>query len=363
MSIAASEYRLVATSRRFARLLREVGEIEGEVMARRLDAVPIDRPIFVTGLARSGTTILLTVLARAAGVATHRYRDFPFLDIPLLWNWFQDRFAHEMPEHERAHGDRIKITPHSPEAFEEVIWQSFFPWTHDPDLVQVLGAETQASDFEAYFRRHIRKILLLRRGRRYLSKGNYNVARLRYLARLFPDAHFLVPVREPLSHVDSLARQHARFTGMAREDPHVGNYLEAAGHYEFGPQRRPFALDVGDAEAIRAGWAQDDRLGYAQQWRIVYDFVDDLRREPAMAGRMTVVRYEDLCSDPAGTIAGLLAIIGLDDSDGAVRKAALTITAPAKTRIAPTRAIISAVEIVALRYGYRPGGAGPTAQH
>ena len=66
-------------------------------MSRRLDAIPIDRPIFVTGLARSGTTILLTVLSRSAGVATHRYRDFPFLDIPLLWNWFQDRFARELP--------------------------------------------------------------------------------------------------------------------------------------------------------------------------------------------------------------------------------------------------------------------------
>src|SRR5262245_55778162 len=155
MSIAASEYRLVAASRMLARFLREVGDIEGEVLSNHLDAIQIDRPIFVTGLARSGTTILLMVLARAAGVATHRYRDFPFLDIPLLWNWFLDRFAREIPERERAHGDRIKVTPHSPEAFEEVIWQSFFSWV--PDLGQVFGAETRASDFEAYFRRHIRK--------------------------------------------------------------------------------------------------------------------------------------------------------------------------------------------------------------
>src|SRR6185437_15908620 len=98
------------------------------------------------------------------------------------------------------------------------------------------------------------------------------------------------------------ANQHARFMRMAAEDSRIGRYLEAAGHYEFGPQRRPLVFNAGDAEAVRAGWAEDDRLGYARQWRSVYQFVDDLRREPALAERMTVVRYEDLCSDPAGTI-------------------------------------------------------------
>jgi hypothetical protein len=143
---------------------------------------------------------------------------------------------------------------------------------------------------------------------------------------------------------------------MAAEDARIGTYLEAAGHYEFGPQRRPLVLGVGDAEEIRAGWAEDDRLGYARQWATVYHFVDHLRREPALAGRMTVVRYEDLCSDPVGTIAGLLVITDLKDPNGAVREAAATITAPAETRRGAARAIVSAVGTVAERYGYRLGG-------
>src|SRR6185369_17471536 len=109
-------------------------------------------------------------------------------------------------------------------------------------------------------------------------------------------------------------------------------------------QRRPLVIDVGDAEAIHAGWAEDDRLGYARQWGTVYNLVDDLHRDPALAGRMTVVRYEDLCSDPAGTMANLLAMTGLDDFNGAVRTAATTITAPAEHRARSTPAIISAVE-------------------
>ena len=52
-------------------------------------------------------------------------------------------------------------------------------------------------DLEAFYRDHIRKLLWLRGGRRYLSKGNYNTTRIAYLARLFPDARFIVPVRDP----------------------------------------------------------------------------------------------------------------------------------------------------------------------
>ena len=66
---------------------------------------------------------------------------------------------------------------------------------------------------------------------------------------------------------------------------------------------------------------------------------------------MTIVRYEDLCSDPVSTIANLLAITGLNDSDGAVQKAVGTITARGAA-VTSTRAINSAVESVAVRYGY-----------
>ena len=80
----------------------------------------------------SGTTILLELLAGRPGVATHRYRDFPPVFTPLFWN---RAFAHiyraDAPPAERAHKDRILVTPDSPEAMEEVLWMRFFPDAHD----------------------------------------------------------------------------------------------------------------------------------------------------------------------------------------------------------------------------------------
>lgn len=356
--ISAADFRMVALARRLAPLLRMLGETEGDFRAARLDARPIDRPVFVAGLARSGTTILLTLLAAAGGVATHRYRDFPFLDIPLLWNWFQDRAARPAPPAERAHGDRIRVTPQSPEAFEEPLWQAFFPDAHHPDRSHLLDAGTRAPAFEAYFRRHIRKILYLRDGSRYLSKGNYNIARIRYLARVFPDARFVLPVRAPRAHVRSLVRQHARFSAMAAGDPRVGAWMAAAGHYEFGPQRRPLVIAEGDGAAIRAGWAEDEHLGYARQWAAVYAHVAGLRDDPALAGRLAVLRYETLCADPAGTVADLLALTGLEDPQGRVAAAAATVAAPEDDGAGPSPAqaalVRAAVAGVAERFGYGP---------
>jgi hypothetical protein len=70
-------------------LLKKFGDLESDIMRRRLSAPPIERPVFITGLARSGTTLLLNLPAKVPGVAPHRYRDFPFLWTRLVWNWLQ----------------------------------------------------------------------------------------------------------------------------------------------------------------------------------------------------------------------------------------------------------------------------------
>jgi hypothetical protein len=354
--LKASDYALVRASRVAPALWRALGELEHDLLGSRLERIAIEAPVFVTGLARSGTTMMLTVLSQAEGVATHRYRDFPFLFTPLAWNWFQDRMpAAPAAPVERPHRDRIRITKESAEAFEEPLWQAFFPWTHDPARCHALDASTRHAEFEAFFTSHLRKILWLRGGRRYLSKGNYNVGRIAYLARLFPDARFVVPVREPLSHVRSLVEQHALFCRYAADDPRVARYLAAAGHYEFGPQRRPIHLDPSRLGQIEEAWrAGDDWRGYARQWAQVYDHVARLCADPSLAGRIQVVRYEDACARPQQTVAELLAFTGLGDAHGRVVAAAGTLSAPsARPENGDTaEQVWSEVAPVAVRYGY-----------
>ena len=360
--LRAGDYALVQASRRLASLWQALGEIEDDWCARRISSMPIDSPIFVTGLARSGTTMVLSVLAQADGVATHRYRDFPFLFVPLAWNWFQDRLAGAAGEGRmRPHGDRIRITKESAEAFEEPLWQFFFPWVHDPARCHVLGAETRHPAFEACFARHLRKIMALRGGTRYVSKGNYNLARVGYLARLFPDARFVIPVREPVAHVHSLVRQHALFSRYATQDRRVPQYLEAAGHYEFGPQRRAIHLDPARIGEIEAAWRDGDEYrGYARQWAQVYAQVERMRRDPALAHRMLVVRYEDACVASQTVCAALLGFCGLSDRERRAAVMAATLSAPPREHIdaRAAKTVWSEVEPVAASYGYAPAMSG-----
>jgi len=311
VKIHARDYAMVTACSRLAPLLRIFGDTETWLARGRLEKISIHRPVFIAGLARSGTTLILNLLAGADGVATHRYRDFPLLWAPLSWNWLQDLTAHSDDPVERPHGDRIRITQHSAEAFEEPIWQHFFPQAHDPQHDHILDRATSAPEFEAFFQDHLKKILLLRGGTRYVSKANYNIARIEYLAKLFPDARFIVPVREPLSQVHSLVRQHRRFTDYAASDNRVGEWLRAAGHYEFGPQRQPQNLGTTCRAAAQAFEAGDDYRGYASQWAAVYAYVTRLRGADGLAGSLKVVRYEDFCARPAAELTDILGFAGL----------------------------------------------------
>lgn len=292
-----------------------LGDLETRLVAGIVDPRPVERPIYIAGLARSGSTILLETLARHPDVATHRYRDFPFLFTPYAWNRWLDLVPRpaEQPA-ERSHADGIAVTSESPEAFEEVLWMAFFPHLHDPARSNVLDRSTRHGPFERFYRDHLRKMLAVRGGRRYLAKGNYNVSRLGYLARIFPGARFVVPLRDPVWHVASLMKQHDLFLRGQRGNPKAASHLRRAGHFEFGQDRRP--INLGDAEAAREVmdlWRKGEEVrGWARYWSLVHHHIADvLDRDPALRDAVRVVRYETLCAEPAATLAGLLTHCGL----------------------------------------------------
>lgn len=338
-----------------------LGKLESSLLDERLAAVPIVEPIYVSGLARAGTTIVLEVLAAHRSVATHRYRDYPSVYTPYLWNRYVDRAGPPAAEPtERAQGDGIEVTPDSPEAMEEILWMRFFPDAHDPRLSNVLGPSTDHPTFEAFYRDHLRKLLLVRGGVRYAAKGNYNVTRLEYLHKLFPDARFVIPVRHPRTHVPSLMRQHQRFSAAARSEPRVREHLAAIGHYEFGPDFRP--INTGDATRtarIAQLVARDQPLrGWARYWSQVYGYLAErLEASPSLRQATLIVRHEDLCADPRQMIHALLDHCHLERDDTVAEKFATTIRTPAHHRSdlvdQEERILAHETRHTAQRFGYR----------
>jgi hypothetical protein len=332
MEVPRSIHMLSTLAERHPALLLRLGRWEASWAGDELSGQTVDRPIYVTGLARSGSTILLELLAAHQDVATHQYRDFPLIPIPLWWNWFLDRASREEAQPvERAHKDGIAVTPESPEAMEEVLWMAFFPTCHDPTVSNVLSGQDSAPEFAAFYRDHIRKLLLLRQGKRYLAKGNYNASRLGFLRKLFPDACFVVPVRDPVGHIASLMKQHRLFCEEETRDPKILDHMRRSGHFEFGLDRRP--INFGDSDTVRriqAHWRAGREVeGEALYWASVYGFVADLLdRDPAVAERTLLIHYDDLCAAPDATLERLYRHCGLEVGAPARREQAARIAAP-----------------------------------
>jgi hypothetical protein len=237
----------------------------------------------------------------------------------------------------------------------------FFPFVHDARARHVLQASHDNPEFNAFYVAHLRKILLLRGCERYVSKGNYNIARLEYLLNLFPDARFVIPIRHPLSHVYSLVRQHELFTRYSQEDARVPGYMRAAGHYEFGPQRVPINLDEKSTRATLEAWRKgDDALGYALMWRSVYGHVRDLTRNDALAEHIRIVRYEDLCADAASTLRELFDFCQLTDGTEELLQALPEISPPASNSQGLSgeqrESVWSTTADLAEWFGYQPDG-------
>jgi len=317
---------------RYPAFVLKLGQLETRWLNHSLSTTKIDRPLYINGLARSGTTILLELLTSHPAVASHKYRDFPLVHMPYCWNWFVERSSSGSNEAvERAHKDRIFVSPESPEAMEEILWMAFFPRCHDPSVSQVLGAEDTYRDFEAFYCDNIRKLLIARKAGRYLSKGNYNVSRIGYVGRLFPDARFIIPVRDPTDHIASLMKQHRLFCEEEARNPKVLAYMQRAGHFEFGLDLRP--INFGNLDTvlrIQRLWSGGDQVkGWAAYWASVYSFIADVfENDRSLAERMLIVDYNDLCEAPAEALRRIYSHCELEVEELTLKEQASRISAP-----------------------------------
>ena len=115
-------------------LMVKLANLESNMLGDQIKPDAIKDPIFVCGLARSGTTILLELLAQHSATASQRYLDFPFVFTPYLWNRYLD-FARRGPAEatERSHKDGLLVSDESPEAMEEPFHSDFaqYEWVRD----------------------------------------------------------------------------------------------------------------------------------------------------------------------------------------------------------------------------------------
>jgi hypothetical protein len=311
---------------------RTLGNLETSMLADQLDSIAVTKPIYVAGLARSGSTILLEILAAAPGIVSQQYKDFPPVFTPYAWNTLLKYMGGgDAKPAERAHKDGILVTLDSPEAMEEPLWMSFFAHAHNPEQSNVINPDDDDGSFRKFYTAHIQKLLAVRDGTRYLAKANYHITRLEFLLSLFPDARFVIPVRNPASHIGSLIKQHDLFSRGQSANPRARDHLRRVGHYEFGLDRAP--INTGDdtvTREITGLWERGEQLaGWIRYWDQIYGYLADrVSANSQLAAATKFVIFEDLCADPRNSLEDIFQHCDLQVDEQFISAAASKIKAP-----------------------------------
>lgn len=302
-------------------------DVEEKFFAGQWEGARAERPIFITSLPRAGTTIVLEALHRLPGVATHTYRDMPFVLTPVLWARLAGRFQRRSARSERAHGDGLAINEDSPEAFEEVLWQKYYPHKYS-NRIALWRLQDADAAFTQFFHRHMQKIVALRQPRhladgRYVSKNNGNIARVELLHGLFPEAGIIVPLRHPVEHAISLWRQHENFTGQHAADPFVKKYMADIGHFEFGALHRP--VDFPGLDGLRGDSGPETLDYWLAYWISAFQHLSALRG-------IDFISYEVLCAGADRGVARLCEHLGIGASQAEIAAAASVFRRPSAPR-------------------------------
>ena len=299
----------------------DIGKLETRLLQARLEQVAVDAPIYVTGLARAGTTLLLSVLESHAKLTSFKYCDYYGAFTPFLADRVFRAFGlGKAAKSERAHDDGMLVNAYSPEAMEEILWMQFFDYLHVTDTSNVVAAATSHPEFESVYRATLQKLLFCRNAERIVSKNNYNITRIAYLAKLYPEARFVIAVRDPVDHIASIARQHQLNLDHFSTANHL-DYLRNAGHFEFGQGRIPITVAVDKTRYIEELWGRGrDVEGWAEYWNAIYAWTyDHILLDDELKTRCMVVPFERLCAAAEQKITNILAFCNLDGADGWVR--------------------------------------------
>jgi len=319
-------------------------DIERVIFQKNLTVKKQEHHVFISGLARSGTTLLLQILYSSGCFCSLTYKDMPFLLAPNIWSKCIANSKLVPKKISRVHGDGITISIESPEAFDEIFWRILTGASYvSRDSLKPIDLDESIKEKFAYYISLITK----RYGvDRYLSKNNNNILRIATLLEVFPKATVIVPFRHPLDHARSLYKQHMLFTRLHRYDQFTREYMRWLCHYEFGLDHKPISLS-GD---IPDGRSLEGEAYWVEYWTLIYRDLLEIYGGPS--GQVVFVNYDELIVDPNSLLSRLADKLYLPDLlSTEVRKTgeAMKLRNPNKEQIpAEALAVYSGLKKIAL---------------
>jgi len=268
----------------------------------------VSSPVYIAGLARAGTTILLETLYSTGAFISLTYRDMPLVTGPYMWSKITKRSKIiKETKKERAHGDNIYVNYDSPEAFEEVFWMTFSKAGYIKD--NHLELQDVDDDIVKKYKKYIQNIMARHSKRvsvRYLAKNNNNLVRIDTIKSAFPGAIIIIPFRNPINHAKSLQIQHEQFLKRHAEDPFSLKYMNWLGHFEFGANVKPFKVQQ---DVLPVNKEELTKLDYwLRYWKSVYEYLVEHHASNAI-----FFNYDKFCKQPEQCLTSLESELSLPD--------------------------------------------------
>ena len=242
--------------------------------------------IYVTGLARAGTTALMRGIHASGQFASLTYDDMPFVLAPNLWARLSKLHGKRRIWQERAHGDGIRIDFDSPEALEEVFWRLH----SGGDAIHARSLRIHTVDRQTVHALHDYQRLICHKYKRprYLAKNNNHILRIASLAGQVKNTKFIILFRNPVSQARSLLLQHRRFQNT---DPFTRSYMNWLSHHEFGATHKPLHF----AEHVKTQGSFDHLDDWLRCWINAYRYLLGLFEQGVP--NLIPACYETLCND------------------------------------------------------------------
>jgi hypothetical protein len=261
------------------------------------------RPAFlwVTGLARAGTTSVLERLVATGAFHSLNYANMPLVLAPGLWKRFHNPGTGALQE--RSHGDGILVGLDSAEALEEVFFQAMTGRSYVTDTA--LEAHDVSPQLHATYLDYqgIALASSAHPNAMYVAKNNNALLRYPGMRRLNRDFHAVIMFRDPLTHAASLLAMHRKYCAMQADDPFVKEYMDWLAHHEFGLGHKPFRFPA--TEELPSG--NPDSLAYwLELW--INHYQEALALDPH---RLHFVSYEAYCASPQSVLQRMVNASGM----------------------------------------------------
>lgn len=272
-------------------------DIERNIFASKAEIIS-PKIVFINGLARSGTTALLNHLVQAHVGKSLTYKDLPFIFLPNLLRVFKQTKSFSEPS-ERAHGDQIKINEDSPEAIDEIFWKFQLKDSYIKEN-SLEKCDIKTGDIKNYLA-FIRLHLLASDHKIFVTKNNNSLLRISSFLQHndFP-AHYIFTLRDPLSHANSLLKQHLHFKKIHERDTFSLTYFNTLGHFEFGKNLKYFDFNQDNYNRQLDSLNPLEINFWLVSWINYYSYLNQIRTED-----FAFVSFSDLCQSPENVIEKL----------------------------------------------------------